>query len=110
MPIELLINSHTPAYFRLMKAGFYLYPPHLQHRQAVDVDGTIVEEWTIEGSVDCVCGVTERYQFSAEEIDDPRTPIDVALLIEQAGAVSVKHLKQDGFCIAEIRKIRRAYV
>lgn len=119
-----MVDKTTPAYHRVTTAGFKLGL----------VSRYIWKEWNLlqvryAADMVCVCGRTETLYshqcYDLNELAVARTPVDrlidlqvpmnrddevdLALMIENAGAVDEEHLRQDGYSEKEIKHIRRAY-
>lgn len=104
--MTLTLNRSSPAYKRMTKAGFtFKDPVAWQDKSYLYCDFT------------CVCGKEEHITATKVSEKAPNfkqvylkdNSWDVAQVIEDHGAISVEHLRGDGYTEAQIRKIRRPY-
>ncbi len=88
------IDRDSNAYHRVVAAGFSIG------------DAEYFDGHYIRIPFTCVCGRTEQLNYIGPH--DP-SAFDVAAIMEEAGALSVEHLRADGYSEIEIEKIRRPY-
>ena len=114
------VNRHTEAYRRMVQAGFS-FDEEMKTSDAehplFGVRENVVYTLT---PMKCVCGRMEyaHCTFPVDE-DLKNTPhvethgrlhlVDIAAIAEQEGAVSVEHLRNDGYSEEEIKRIRVPY-
>lgn len=97
-------NRKSSAYFRLLAAGFAIGEPvHLVFRNFDGCEYVAYNCW-----FRCVCGKQEELFVTDDKPVNYK--LDVASVIERIGSVSAKHLRDDGYTIADIQRIRQAYV
>lgn len=84
---------------RLKAAGFEVYQ--------LKVDWIPEKKkWLVTASFKCVCGTIEDL---SDYYDEPPQNLNAAEWIEKSGAVSEKHLRNDGFSEIDIKRIRSVY-
>lgn len=99
------VDRKSPAYSRITKAGFIIHEIVDGHALP---NGRCVTDWISVGFT-CSCGRHEILKASG--CDAVNGVIDVARILEEGThSVSVKHLRDDGFTVEQIRTIRRAYI
>lgn len=110
---QLEINEDTRAFMRLSAAGFKLLDARLEVTE--ENQGYLGTMQVVKRIVEmqCVCGrketLIEAVMGSDAERMVMREPWDAALAIENAGAVSVEHLREDGYTEAQIKRISFVY-
>lgn len=105
--LNYLIAKDTPAWKRFNSGGFSI--------DKVDIEFSSFEKrYTVNGLITCACGRTEYFRFglvdtNKEVCTTKDGKIDVAMVLEDAGINSVRHLQEDGFTEEQIKDIRKAY-
>jgi hypothetical protein len=109
------INKNTASYKRMEIAGFKIKNCYSDCFHSTS--GELYHEDIVSVSFECVCGKVERAiklfdscrQYFTPQYHMHRVVIDAAKLIEDIGALSEEHLRNDNFSEDEIKYIRRAY-
>lgn len=103
--MRIKVDRASEAYKRIMSAGFRIANVNLRK--------SYVGEEKIYTPVirfECVCGRVETAEgFVYYGRNELPKRLDIAQMIEEAGAVSVQHLKEDGYTEEQITYIRRYY-
>lgn len=102
------LNMESPAYRGLTAAGFNIEQFLPQIRRAFSGE-KILEALII---LNCVCGKTEvgiitQYPPFDNYLHDKR--VDVAQWLEDVGALSEEHLKEDGYDLKQVKHIRQLF-
>lgn len=104
---EYRLDDETPAYKRVSFAGFDI----IDFESGYNLKKSY---WWVRISLMCVCG-RELHELMQVTTHSKLAPylrgdkFDAALYLEARGALSVEHLRHDGFNEEEIAYIRRAY-
>ena len=102
IPFSHTVNRTSNAYHRMTQAGFII-------DEIMQIAGTR----RISCRFTCVCGRIEEVMVEADatfmELYSYGDRVDIAQLLENCGAVSVEHLRQDGYTEDQIKEIRKSY-
>ena len=98
--MRIKVDRNSPAYHRVISAGFRIRNINLFR------DGDYYIPLIV---FTCVCGTMERFVGIVYHRSEIPKRLDVACMMEKADALSVEHLKEDGYSGEEIKDIRRAY-
>lgn len=112
---DLRLNRSSDAYRRVTAAGFEPKEPIIEYR--VDLSGAPIQ---ILLQLKCICGREEELALLFDDQGEFREDLqytkylsenfyDWAQHIEDLGAISVEHLREDGYTEEEIKNIRRPY-
>lgn len=104
--MRIKVDRRSDAYKRVIAAGFKIHNITLRRVKNPHCQLFYYIPYI---AFTCVCGSTERFvgfTFYREQIPNK---IDVAAMMESVGALSVEHLKEDGYTDEEIKRIRKAY-
>lgn len=93
------LDRTTAAYKRMTEAGFTFEDP-------IEVLQGGKRCWAI--TFTCVCGKKEVALWQADQVSE-FIPMDICEILEYGGAVSVKHLEEDGYTPEQIAEIRKPY-
>lgn len=117
--MKVIIDRESAAFGRITSAGFEILEPYIWIWHKSD-------SYNIFCNFRCVCGKIEPYiekvniealhartidlsSFQLKYIDSQTLILDSAQHMEDNEAISVEHLKKDGYTDEEIKQIRRAY-
>ena len=109
--VSFTLDRTSAAYRRITKAGFTI-------NDLTITEGKDYNTHVISTDFTCVCGKKEYLQFIYHPWEDwvnskivtiENNLVDIAALLENIGAVSVKHLQDDGYTEEQIKQIRAAY-
>lgn len=111
---RVIIDKNSDAYKRVTSARFMLGPVEFRK---VKISGG----YYLRGFFTCVCNRVEGLEIAFIDLNNISQNFhfrkknsqvyiwDMALALEQIGALSIEHLKKDGYSDEEIGVIRRAY-
>jgi len=102
--MRIKIERRSPAYYRMMQAGFKIININL-----IKLSHNLYEPII---RIKCICGTVERLVgpgYTCITREELPCKWDIAQLVEDSGGVSVEHLQEDGYSEKEIKFIRRAY-
>lgn len=108
-----ILNKTSKSYERVTSGGFTIDPDIFLNK----IDSK--EYLIVSAFFTCVCGRIERVSFHTDkpgfppskwmELKGDNLLVDVAKVIEDIGANSVKHLRNDGYTEEQIKQIRKPY-
>ncbi len=98
--MRIKVNRRSEAYRRVMSAGFRIRNINLI--RSGELYHPIIY-------FKCICGTWEAFVNIRYDKQSIPKIMDVAAMIEKAGAISEDHLVNDGYTKEQIKIIRRAY-